>query len=67
MVLLLAHLQRKLNMTKQFHVEVDDMFEAAGISSRPPGEAFASALLPQLLKSMIVSGVATSPHSSSFT
>ena len=54
-------------MTKQFHVEVDDMFEAAGISSRPPGEAFASALLPQLLKSMIVSGVATSPHSSSFT
>ena len=47
--------------------EVDDMFEAAGISSRPPGQASASALLAQQLKSMIVSGVATSPHSSSFT
>ena len=47
--------------------EVDDMFEAAGISSRPLGEASASALLTQQLKSMIVSGVATSPHSSSFT
>ena len=47
--------------------EVDDLFEAAGISFRPPGEASASALLAQQLKSMIVSGVATSPHSSSFT
>ena len=47
--------------------EVDDMFEAAGISPRPPGEASATAWLAQQLKSMIVSGVATSPHSSSFT
>ena len=47
--------------------EVDDLFEAEGISRRPLGEASASALLAQQLKSMIVSGVATSPHSSSST
>ena len=47
--------------------EVDVIFEAAGISSRPPREASALALLAQKLKSMIVSGVATSPHLSYFT
>ena len=47
--------------------EVDDMFEAAGISGAPPGEASASALLAQQLKGMIVSGVAMSPHTSSHT
>lgn len=46
--------------------EVDVMFEAASISSRPPGEASASVLLAQQLKNMIVSSIATSPHSSYF-
>ena len=47
--------------------EVGDLFEAEGISHRPLEEASASALLAHQLKSMIVSGVATSPHSSSCT
>ena len=44
--------------------ELDDLFEASGISAVPPERASASALLAQQLKGMIVSGVALSPHTS---
>ena len=47
--------------------EVDDLFGDEDSSHRPLEEASASALLAHQLKGMIVSGVATSPHSSSCT